>query len=167
MENRSASNARVGDDHQSSPSGATQVSHDDVCQQLERILASEGFARAERMSRFLRFIVEQTLLGRGGKLKEYLIGVEVFDRRESFDPRTDPVVRGEARRLRVKLKEYYDTEGQNDLLRVLLPKGSYCPGLTSFQHRRVLEPMPAPVAANPGSTNCSVALSQFGLRHQK
>ena len=70
--------------------------------QLEKILASEAFARADRMSRFLRFIVQETLKGRGAQLKEYLIGVEVFDRESSYDPRTDPVVRGEARRLRTK-----------------------------------------------------------------
>src|SRR5688500_14728047 len=61
--------------------------------QLKKILASEVFVRSERMSRFLRFIVEQTLQGRGGQLKEYLLGVEVFDRSPSYDPRIDPIVR--------------------------------------------------------------------------
>lgn len=93
--------------------------------QLEKILASEAFARAERMSRFLRFIVHETLNGKGAQLKEYLIGVEVFDRDKSYDPRTDPVVRGEARRLRTKLMEYYEREGKDDLVRIQLPKGSY------------------------------------------
>src|SRR5438105_2874988 len=128
MGSRSVSEGRVGDDQDSSRFvGPSQSAYDDIRRQLERILASDGFARAERMSRFLRFVVEQTLRGRGDQLKEYLIGVEVFDRRESFDPRIDPVVRGEARRLRLKLKEYYDSEGQNDPVRVVLPKGSYVP----------------------------------------
>ena len=118
MGSRSVSEGRVGDDQDSSRFvGPSQSAYDDIRRQLERILASDGFARAERMSRFLRFVVEQTLRGRGDQLKEYLIGVEVFDRRESFDPRIDPVVRGEARRLRLKLKEYYDSEGQNDPVR--------------------------------------------------
>ena len=93
--------------------------------QLEKILASEAFARADRMSRFLRFVVQETLKGKGAQLKEYLIGIEVFDRESSYDPRTDPVVRGEARRLRTKLMEYYENEGKDDLVRIHLPKGSY------------------------------------------
>jgi adenylate cyclase len=93
--------------------------------QLEKLLASDAFARADRMSRFLRFVVEETLQGRGSQLKEYLIGVEVFDRESSYDPRTDPVVRGEARRLRSKLMEYYGQEGRGDPVRIHLPKGSY------------------------------------------
>jgi len=94
--------------------------------QLEKILASEAFARADRMSRFLRFIVQETLKGRGAQLKEYLIGIEVFDRdSSSYDPRTDPVVRGEARRLRTKIMEYYGNEGKDDPVRIHLPKGTY------------------------------------------
>ena len=54
-----------------------------VREHLERILASEAFGRADRMSRFLRFIVQETLKGKGAQLKEYLIGVEVFDRESS------------------------------------------------------------------------------------
>lgn len=93
--------------------------------QLERVLGSEIFTRAPRMSRFLRFVVEETLQDRGSQLKEYLIGVEVFDRTDSYDPRADPVVRSEARRLRSKLLEYYEQEGRKDLVRIHLPKGSY------------------------------------------
>src|SRR5262245_32553881 len=93
--------------------------------QLERVLGSELFTRAPRMSRFLRFVVEETLEDRGSQLKEYLIGVEVFDRQDSYDPRADPVVRSEARRLRSKLLEYYEQEGKKDLVRIQLPKGSY------------------------------------------
>lgn len=58
--------------------------------QLHRILASPLFAGSDRLSRFLRFTVDQTLLGQGEMLKEYFLGVEVFDRPESYDPRTDP-----------------------------------------------------------------------------
>lgn len=93
--------------------------------QLDKILASGAFARADRMSRFLRFVVQETLKGRGAELKEYLIGIEVFDRDCGYDPRTDPVVRGEARRLRTKIMEYYENEGKDDVVRIYLPKGSY------------------------------------------
>ncbi|HVX66599.1 MAG TPA: tetratricopeptide repeat protein [Bryobacteraceae bacterium] len=79
------------------------------------------------MRRFLRFVVEQTLEGRGGELKEYLLGLEIFDRDEKFDPRIDPIVRVEARRLRAKLKTYYETDGRDETLRIELPTGSYVP----------------------------------------
>src|SRR5438874_13227135 len=91
---------------------------------VEKIAASRAFAHADRMSRFLRFVVEHTLEGRAEELKEYLIGVEVFDRKPSFDQRVDPIVRVEARRLRAKLETYYDSEGRADELLIELPKGS-------------------------------------------
>jgi hypothetical protein len=93
--------------------------------ELERILASEGFARSPRLSRFLRFAVDQAVEGRGDKLKEYVLGLEVFDKDQSFDPRTDTVVRVEARRLRSLLTEYYASRGRTDPLRIEVPKGGY------------------------------------------
>ena len=94
---------------------------------LDRILGSSQFVRSERMIRFLRFAVEELLAGRAGRLKEYAIGVEVFDRGDSFDPRVDPIVRVEARRLRAKLREYYEHEGRLESLRIDLPRGGYVP----------------------------------------
>src|SRR5580700_2697895 len=95
--------------------------------QLEKILAHGLFARSERMGRFLRLAVERSLDGRADELKEYLIGVEVFDRKPSYDPRVDPIVRVEARRLRSKLKAYYDGEGRSDPIVIELLRGSYAP----------------------------------------
>ncbi len=95
--------------------------------QLERILASDTFANAGRLSRFLRFVVEGTLEGQGDRLKEYAVGVEVFDREADYDPRIDSIVRVEARRLRSKLSEYYATSGETDELVIGLRKGSYVP----------------------------------------
>jgi len=112
--------------------------------QLEKILASEPFAHSGRISRFLRFVVEHTLAGRGGELKEYLIGVEVFDKAASYDPRIDPIVRVEARRLRAKLKRYYETAGRDDGVRIEFPKGGYVP---LFQTRA-----PAPEGGETGPT---------------
>ena len=71
---------------------------------LQRILASKEFASSARMSRFLRFAVERVMCGQSEQLKEYVLGVEVFDRKPSYDPRVDPIVRVEARRLRSKLE---------------------------------------------------------------
>ncbi len=99
----------------------------EIRSQLERILRSRAFIQSHRIRRFLQFIVEESLLGQPHRLKEYLIGLEVFDRRDAFDPRVDSIVRVEARRLRHKLEEYYRTEGREDLIRITLRKGSYVP----------------------------------------
>ena len=74
--------------------------------QLERILNSSTFREAGRLKRFLQFIVEEALGGRADQLKEYVVGVQVFDKKDSFDPRTDPIVRVQARRLRAMLERY-------------------------------------------------------------
>lgn len=97
----------------------------EIGKELERILSSEGFRDAEGLRRFLRYTVENTLRGEGDQLKEYRLGVEVFDRESSFDPRLDPVVRMAARRLRSKLQDYYETEGVGDPIWIGVPKGSY------------------------------------------
>src|SRR5882672_2323826 len=98
-----------------------------VEEQLLRILASKPFAQSARMTRFLRFTVERALRGQSDQLKEYVIGVEVFDRKGSYDPRVDPIVRVEARRLRSKLKNYYDGDGRLDEVIIEFPKGTYAP----------------------------------------
>ena len=96
-------------------------------QQLSRILASKTFHQVDRLKRFVTFIVDETLDGRGGDLKEYVIGVQVFGKEPSFDPRTDPIVRVQARRLRARLARYYLDEGNGDEVVVDLPKGGYAP----------------------------------------
>src|SRR6266704_270990 len=89
----------------------------------ERILENPGFARNERMSRFLRFIVERHLDGRDDELKESVIAVEIFGRRPDHDPKRDPIVLTEAGRLRSRLGEYYSGDGKGDSLVIELPKG--------------------------------------------
>ena len=104
-----------------------EIAAEVVEKHLERVLASSGFARNERLSRFLRFIAQEELNGRGSELKESLIGVEVFGRRPGFDPKHDSTVRSEAARLRARLAEYYDDEGRGDTVVIELPKGGYIP----------------------------------------
>src|SRR5262245_45874221 len=96
-----------------------------VREAVDRVVASTGFANSPRMSRFLRFVVEESAAGRGGDLKEYVIGVRVFAKAESFDPSIDPTVRVEASKLRARLTRYYETEGQEDSLCIEIPKGHY------------------------------------------
>jgi Tol biopolymer transport system component len=95
--------------------------------QLERVLASPGFLRNERMSRFLRFLAERHLEGYGNQLKESVIAVEVFGRKPDHDPLQDSIVRTEAGRLRGRLAEYYVGEGKDDAIVIELPKGGYTP----------------------------------------
>ncbi len=98
---------------------------EEVRAELERILACAALRDAELLKRFLRYVVEETLAGKADQLKEYRLGVEVFERQDSFDPRLDPVVRMAAGRLRKKLQEYYDSEGRQDPIRIEIPKGGY------------------------------------------
>lgn len=100
--------------------------------ELDRIMRSRVFIHSRRIRRFLQFVVEECLLDKHHRLKEYLIGLEVFNRQEAFDPRVDSIVRVEARRLRSKLEEYYATEGQDSAIRIQLRKGSYVP---AFERR--------------------------------
>jgi hypothetical protein len=95
--------------------------------QLDRILASAAFTDAGRASNFLRFVVERTLEGHDGEIKESVIAVEVLGRAPSFDSKSDPIVRVEAGRLRDRLSSYYEAEGGEDSVLISLPKGRYVP----------------------------------------
>ena len=132
-----------------SPSATVPAS--EVREQLSRILSSASFRKGARLSSLLRYLVEAFLEGSVERLKESVIGTEVFER-PSFDPRLDTVVRSTARNLRFKLDEYYRTDGTNDGIVIGLPKGTYVP---VFRPRRV----PAPIAAGrPGHRWAVLAL---------
>jgi adenylate cyclase len=100
--------------------------------QLERILRSPAFQGSVSVSRLLRYTVEAVLRGERDKLKEYVIGLEVFDRGEGFDPGHDAIVRVQARKLREKLDDYYRTEGVEDSVRIQCPKGGYVPSFGAW-----------------------------------
>lgn len=120
---------------------------------LERILASEEFAGSVQLSRFLRYIVENALPGKGAILKESVIGVEVFHRGSSYDPKADPIVRVEARRLRTRLQAYYKKSGLDEPIRVSLPKGGYVPAFEiaapSVEEEKDGSEITAPITAPP------------------
>src|SRR6266851_5615400 len=100
---------------------------DEILAELEKMLSSLEFRNAEGQRAFLRYVVEQSLQGHGDQIKEYTIGIEVFHRSESFDPRRDNTVRVKARRLRGTLERYYQDEGSEDPVRIEFPTGSYKP----------------------------------------
>lgn len=103
----------------------TSIPEQDIRAEVERITASKGFASAARITKLLRYVVDKTLAGETDQLKEYSVGVEVFDRDSSYDPRIDSIVRVEAGRLRTRLDEYYNGEGAASPIRISLPRGGY------------------------------------------
>ena len=144
-----------------------------VLLQLGRVRESPGFARNERLSGFLRFIVERHLEGRDDILKESVIGVEVFGRRPDYDPKADAIVRTEARRLRALLNEYYLGQGTVDSVVIELPKGGYVPVIRRAPAKRELTPASRaglrrwPMVALGCLTVflAAVGLTQFGLQN--
>jgi serine/threonine-protein kinase len=128
-----------------------------VLQQLDRILSSVTFQQVERLKRFVSFIVTEAAAGRGDELKEYVVGVQVFGKEPSFDPRTDPIVRVQARRLRARLSRYYHDEGQQDELVIELPKGGYAPVFK----RREGRPAPRPTLTTALASRNTIAVVPF------
>src|SRR2546430_1626095 len=115
--------------------------------QLGSILGSEAFVRCRRMQRFLEFIVEETLAGRADQLGEYGIGTAVFDRGPDFEPAVDPIVRKDARRLRLKLLEYYQLQSPPAGHVIIdIPKGGYVPvfRLASSRDEKTIAPSDPP-----------------------
>lgn len=102
---------------------------------LDQALSSPLFRKAERQSRFLRFVVDVALQSPHATIKEFDIAVAVYDRRPDYDPRTDPIVRVEAARLRARLREYYALTPPEGV-RIDLPKGGYLPLFISVEVTR-------------------------------
>jgi tetratricopeptide (TPR) repeat protein len=95
--------------------------------ELDAVLRSASFDATERNRRFLKYVVEETLAGRGDRIKAYSIGTDVFGRGDDFDPLQDPIVRIEAGRLRRSLDHHYLSSGSGTGIRISIPKGSYVP----------------------------------------
>jgi predicted ATPase len=94
---------------------------------LQKVLSSRVFKSSDSLRELLRFTVHETMAGRGGDLKEYLLGTAVLERGDRFDPKTDPIVRVQMGRLRARLSRYYSTEGRYDPVLIDIPKGTYTP----------------------------------------
>ncbi|MDX8516356.1 hypothetical protein [Mesorhizobium captivum] len=116
--------------------------------QLALILGSADFDATGREHRFLNYVVEEALSGRGDRIKAYTIAVEVFGRGQSFDPQTDPIVRIEAGHLRRALERYYLTSGQRDPVLITIPKGGYVPAFARRAETQ-LAPVEAPLVTQP------------------
>jgi TolB-like protein len=138
-----------------------ESNRDAARRQLEKVLASPGFERNERLSRFLRFVVELHLEGRDQELKESVLALEIFGRGSDHNPRQDAIVRTEAGRLRARLSEYYQGDGKDDDLVIELPKGGYAP-VFAARTPETKERRTTIAARWIAAALCVVALTGFG-----
>jgi hypothetical protein len=104
-----------------------QIDPDQVRQQLERLIGNPLFSQSRRYSNLLRYVVEETLDGRAGRLKERTVGIDVFGREPSYDTTVDPVVRTTAAQLRHRIAQYYSRPEHENEMRIGLPPGAYVP----------------------------------------
>lgn len=118
-------------------------------QAVERVLCSRYFQRAPLLSAFLAYVCQRAVEDASVRISEHEIGVKVFHRASGFDPREDNIVRTYARQLRKRLEEYYATDGEQDALRIEIPRGGYVPVFTEREIPKtpVLEPVAHVVAA--------------------
>src|SRR5579862_31105 len=112
--------------------GRTPVSYSDadrdaIRKQLERMLANPLFKNSKRYPNLLRYIVEHTLEGRAGELKERTLGIEVFGREPDYDTNADPIVRATAGEIRKRIAQYYHAHGHEVEVRIDLSPRSYVP----------------------------------------
>ncbi len=97
-------------------------------EELERVLNHPPICRSLNLVRFLSFVCNKYFEGEGEEIRERTVAVEALGRKEStFDSQTDPIVRVTARDLRKKLSEYYEHEGRDHRLQIVLPRGRYIP----------------------------------------
>ena len=121
------------------PQTFSTAEREEILQQLDRLLASPYFSNSRRFPLFLRYIVQETLMGNADLLKERTIGVEIFGKEASYDTSTEPIVRVTAAEIRKRIAQYYQEPGCSGEIRMTLPSGSYVPhfGLAAAQ------PLPA------------------------
>jgi serine/threonine-protein kinase len=128
-----------------------------VREQLTRVVNSPKFVSSARLCRFLSHIVNRAIDGDLDNLKEFTIAMEVFDRTSDYDPNIDAIVRVEARRLRAKLKAYYeDGPGTADPVLIALRPGSYVPIFRRLDSRQPSDRLEIGVAIPPGCASVAV-----------
>ncbi len=139
----------------------------DRWQLVERILKSHGFAKSPRLSSFLTYICTCALEGRSGDAQEQQIGIHVFGRSPAYNPSEDSVVRSQARLIRQKLEEYFEDEGRNEPIRIVVPKGTYFPQFVPYtvssSAESILDHAPVPEIDSKVAASGS-AVRSFGIR---
>jgi hypothetical protein len=126
------------------------IDTDTVNAALEQVMHSARLRSAVQLRRFLAFVVEESLAGRGDKLKAYTIATRALGRPSDFDPGKDPIVRVEATRLRAALTAYYAEEGRDALIRIHMLPGSYRPLIELRESPSIAVADPVPEALPAG-----------------
>jgi hypothetical protein len=138
------------------------INPEHVNRELERILRSQAFRNAPLLQRFLAYVIQKALEGRAEDIKEYSIATEVLNRSSDFDPKTSPLVRVEARRLRERLSQYYASEGAGDAIVFDIPRGGYVPTfvyqreLASLESLRLESPISSKEEIRPSDAEAKV-----------
>ena len=135
-------------------------------EELERVLRHAEISRSPSLVRFLTFICDRFFEGRSKEIREYTIAVEALGRREAtFDSQVDPIVRVTARALRKRLREFYENEGKDDPLRIVLPLGHYVPQFLVPTERGAVDYSRAGIACDAcervSGRSCGVGFSDF------
>jgi hypothetical protein len=157
---------------------SSDITPTDVEQQLLRIVDSHQFRHSHRYPALLKYLVEQTLAGHGGELKERLLGIEVFHRAPDYDTNTDPVVRVTAAEVRKRIAQYYQEPGHGQEIRIEVPTGSYVPHFlrppaptppATLESAHAAAPLPEEPAATDAkpthADNLSAVLPRKGVHH--
>lgn len=125
-------------------------SRERVREQLERMLASRYFSQSHRLSSFLSYVVDQTLAGQEGQIKERTIGVEIFGRPADYDAASDSIVRVTAAEVRKRIAQYYQEPGHEDELRIVFIAGSYVPQFQApVSAKEETSPIASPIDSVP------------------
>ena len=125
--------------------------------ELDALLQEPPLSNSERLKRFLRHVVIETIEGRSDRLSGYTIALDVFDKEEDFDPALDSIVRVEASRLRTRLVQHYAETRRQSEIKIVLPKGTYVP---VFERHTPAQVMPSS-ARPPERRRPSIAVLPF------
>src|SRR4051794_18723052 len=131
--------------------------------QIQRIVASKAFKTSEVHRNLFNYLADKSLGGEAHNLKEYTVGLDVFGKPASYDPRQESVVRMHVGRLRQKLTEYYRTEGLEDPVIVELPKGAFTLTFSSRPVAEVPAPQPVEPPARAKASTLEIALGALLL----
>ena len=131
-----------------------------VRKELEALLSEPPLSNSDRLKRFLRHVVEETIEGRSDRLSGYTIALDVFDKDQDFDPALDSIVRVEASRLRTRLVQHYAQTTRSSSVRIVLPKGTYVP---EFEQHKLTEKPCAPTQT-PVRRRPSIAVLPFSAQ---
>lgn len=151
---------------QDSEQAVSVVSDEQVTAALNAILTTDKFAASPQMSAFLKYVVEQTLLGNTRRIKAFTVGIEALGKPASFDPQTDPSVRVLAKRLRSSLDTYYQ-QNPDTLVYIEMKPGSYIPRFLLRSDMKNPIPgqqmqTPSPSASTSGDTPADTSAAPVG-----